>query len=693
VLSVEQTNYPLTLYAQEAGGQSLELRLAYNSDLFAPDVMARMVAQLGQLFTSLASATQVADLYRLPDAELWQLQQWNQTATPYPADKTFIDLFEAQVQQSPNATAIIYEGMTLSYAELDARANQLAHHLLAEGVQRESLIGLCVERSHEMVVALLAIMKTGAAYVPLDPAFPSERIKLVLEDAATPFVVTQSHLLDLLDAGQSVIVLDQIDTTTRPMSAPATTAQPHQLAYTIYTSGSTGKPKGVAIEHHSLVNFLCAMQKRPGLTAQDRCFAVTTIAFDIATLELYLPLIVGGSVVVAARDVPSDGQMLYQQLRETGATMMQATPTTWQLLETVGWDGIPTLKALCGGDTLPVNLAVALQGKVAELWNMYGPTEATVWASTTQVVADRVTLGQPFDNTTYYILDEQLNPVPIGGLGELHIGGVQVARGYVNRPKLTAERFIPNPFGAGKLYKTGDLCRFLPTGDVEFLGRTDFQVKIRGFRIELGEIETRLLEHPDIREAVVIVREDTPNDKRLVAYLVTHHAQTSLGSRTTASADLRTHLAATLPNYMLPSAFVTLDALPLTPNKKIDRRALPAPDRSAVSDSFVAPRTESERVLAELWGSVLGVETVSVNDNFFAVGGHSLLATQVIAHIQELFGVTLPIRDLFENPTIAECARLIEAAELAALNEDDLAGLLDEMDGFSDEELALLMGE
>ena len=482
-------------------------------------------------------------------------------------------LIEAQVERSPEAIAVVFDEDQLTYRELDDRANQLARHLQTLGVTSDVLVGLCVERSITMLVGLLGILKAGGAYVPLDPKYPRDRIAHILADSQAPLLITEQSLVsNLPDHTAQVLCLDtawnQIETEDTANLQP--TIQADNLAYVIYTSGSTGKPKGVQIEHRSLVNFLASMQTAPGLQTSDVMVAVTTICFDIAALELYLPLITGARVVIASTDVAADGKQLSQTLAATNATIMQGTPATWKMLLSSGWKGHTQFKVLCGGEALPRSLAQILQANAKSVWNLYGPTEATVWASVAQIheqANDRIgdahqdkntpnrddlePIGLPIANTQLYILDTSLQPVPVGIPGELHIGGHGLARGYLNRPELTQQRFIPNPFSnvsGSRLYKTGDLARSCPDGSIEWLGRLDHQIKLRGFRIELGEIEANLGQHPAIQGGVVMVREDNPGDQRLVAYYV---AQDAIPSTT-----LRDFLKTQLPDYMVPSAFV-----------------------------------------------------------------------------------------------------------------------------------------
>ena len=524
-----------------------------------------------------------------------------------------------------------------------------------------------MERSLSTIVGLLGILKAGAAYLPLDPDYPPERIAYILADSqATTLVTTKELATQLPSLPERVVCLDSDGESisarsTNNLSLPI---QPDSLAYVIYTSGSTGQPKGVQICHQSLVNFLDSMRSTPGLTDTDTILAVTTIAFDIAALEIYLPLIVGAKIVFASREVATDGRQLRSQLERSGVTAMQATPATWRMLLASGWQGNPQLKAICGGEALPAQLAANLVKNVSSLWNLYGPTEATVWSAMCSVNSEQqiesnadisVSIGRPIANTQIYILDNQLQPVPIGVPGELHIGGAGLARGYLNRPELTEQKFITNPFNdepGSRLYKTGDKARYLSDGTIEFIGRIDNQVKIRGFRIELGEIEATLIQHPDVSEAVVIVREDTPGEKRLVAYLVSE-------AETTATV-LREFLKSKLPSYMVPSAFVFLEVIPLTPNRKVNRRALPAPDAENLSaSSFIPPRNRVELQLSQIWSDVLNVSSIGVTSNFFDLGGHSLLAVRLMARIESKLGIHLPLTTLFTEPTIEEQANLL----------------------------------
>lgn len=653
--------------------------LEYNTDLFDDETITRLLNHYLILLEQIARDPnqRVADVPLLPEAERRLiLETWNATSQDYPRDLCTQQLFEAQANRTPAAIAIrgyALDGTetSLTYGDLDRRANQLAHYLRDKGVKPGVLVGVSVERTVEMVIGLLGILKAGGAYVPLDPAFPADRLAFMLEDAGLSILLTQARLKTELPAhiAAGAICLDSDWAAIAQENAGplAATAGPSDLAYILYTSGSTGKPKGVQIPHRALTNFLVSMQREPGLDAQDRLLAITTLSFDIAGLELYLPLITGASLILAKREEAADGLRLIELLGLFDITVLQATPATWRMLIEVGWQGTPGLKMLCGGEALPRDLALQLLERGGSLWNMYGPTETTIWSSTYEVKREDglIHLGHPIANTQLYVLDSQRQPVPIGVTGELYIGGEGVALGYLNRPELTSERFLPDPFQArpeARMYRTGDLVRYRADGTLEFLGRADFQVKVRGFRIELGEIETVIGKHPAVQQVVVTAREDRPGDKRLVAYVVPRPGQSPVAN------GLSGFVREQLPDYMVPTAFVSLEALPLTPNNKVDRKALPAPDLQRLESAtpFVAPRNPVEVALAAIWAEVLGIEKIGIHENFFDLGGHSLLATQVISRVRRQFEVDLPLRDLFENPTVAGLAAGIEAIQWAA---------------------------
>ncbi len=607
------------------------------------------------------------------------LVEFNDTKTDYPQDKLIHQLFEQQVERTPDNIAVVFNDQQLTYAQLNARANQLAHHLQSLGVGPDVPVAICVERCPEMVVGLLGILKAGGAYVPLDPAYPKERLAFMLEDTRAPVLLTQARIAASMPAHRAhVLCLDSGWGAIGRESEgnPVSRSTAGNLAYVIYTSGSTGQPKGVMIEHRSLVNYLCWVGEGSLGDALAHVPLTTNLTFDMCLKQLFPSLLRGGQVWMLPDDVTAEPAALLSALGARTEVGLNCVPSLWKaMLHAIDRgqaaspnEGLAYL--LFGGEQLSQDLIDKSLAALPNLqiWNIYGPTEATANACAAKIGSgDEVTIGHPIANTQIYILDPSLGPVSIGVQGELYIGGEGVARGYLNRPDLTAEKFIPHPFSTepgARLYKTGDLARYLPDGRIEFLGRTDYQVKIRGFRIELGELEAALREHSAVREAVVLTQEDAPGEKRLVAYVVAERE-----SRPAAS-DLRRFLRGRLPEFMVPSALVLLDALPLMPNGKVDRRALPALERARpeLENAIVIPRTPTEEVLAEIWVQVLGIERVGVHDNFFDLGGHSLLATQVVSRIRDTFEMEMPLRRLFELPTVAGLAESIEVARRAGQN-------------------------
>ncbi len=610
------------------------------------------------------AGTAPAEAAAAVDARLWQ---WNATATPLEARPRVEQWIARQAARTPAQPAVSARGTTLSYAELEARANRYANLLRSRGVDAGMRVGLCLSRGPELLPALLGVLKTGAAYVPLDPGFPRERLQYMAEDAAVKLVVTEVQHAELAGVPreqQLRVDEDAAEIAAMPDTAPE--ASPDWPAdattYVIYTSGSTGKPKGVVLPQRAVCNFLASMQRSPGIRSDDRLLAVTTLSFDIAVLELMLPLTVGAQVVIAQREETMDGEVLARLIAGHGITMMQATPTTWHLLLDAGWKAPKHFRALCGGEPLPPSLAERLLAQGVELWNMYGPTETTVWSTLARITdaQQRITVGRPIDNTQVWILDEKLQPCPVGAEGEICIGGTGVATGYHNRPELTAERFVADPLSmepGARIYRTGDLGRWREDGRIEHLGRLDFQVKIRGYRIELGEIEARLAALPGVARTVVTAREDQPGDVRLVAYFVPQAGQAP------EPAALREALRGVLPDYMLPQFVVPLDAMPLLPNGKIDRKALPAPSAPALpaagSEPKLMPRNEIERTVAAAMQAVLKLPQVGAQDDFFALGGHSLLAARLVGQINRELGVQLSLRTLFEAPTVERLASVV----------------------------------
>jgi len=670
----ETAKFDLTLTIEDRG-DALAAELEYNVDLFTATTAERMLAHFQILLEGIIAdpSQRISELPFLTAAERrQQLFDWNDTDSESPPHQTIHQLFERQAAQTPDAIAVVDEQREWTYGELNGRANQLAGYLTKLGVGPESLVGICVDRSNELVVGLLGILKAGGAYVPLDAAYPTERLRFMIDDAGIKTLLTQKGLIESLPPhGAEVLCLDTDSEAlvNESISNPPCAVVAGNTSYAIYTSGSTGKPKGVQVPHGAVVNLLNAVRKNQGFTNHDVLLAVTTLSFDIAALEIFLPLTTGARLVLVSREVAADGVRLAEKLTNSGATTMQATPSTWQMLFDTGWNGSKQFKILCGGEALNRNLADQLLAASEPAWNLYGPTETTIWSTTGKVETGPVNIGGPLDNTQVYVLSKDLQLVPAGAHGELHIGGDGVTRGYLNRPELTAEKFIPNPFSeksGTRMYKTGDLVRHLPDGKIEYLGRMDQQVKVRGFRIELGEIETALRQHGAINSAVVAAKDDAAGGKRLVAYVVFQNNNGATNSSVVIS-ELRELLKRQLPEYMMPSAFVVLETMPLTPNGKVDHRALPAPDQSRPETltGFIAPRTTTEEILAAVWSEVLNVKSIGVDDNFFELGGHSLLATRLVSKTRELFQVEIPLRRLFETPTIAGFAGAIDAAARA----------------------------
>ncbi|GAA5530710.1 amino acid adenylation domain-containing protein [Herpetosiphon gulosus] len=659
IQATEQTNYPLTLVVAPA--EQVECSLSYATERFDPVLIEAVLQGFCQ---TLIALTRQATLGQLPDlgVDQQQLAGWNATEQPL-SPFCLHELFQRQAQRTPQACAIIAANQSLSYAELDRQANQVAHYLCGLGVGPNSLVGIHIERSALMLVALLGVLKAGGAYVPLDPSFPLERLSYMAEDANIQVLLTAASSQPLAHSLQhgpwAVVDLDDcvVTLSSMPTTAPFPSAQPHDLAYAIYTSGSTGKPKGVLIEHQAVVNFVQSIQRQPGITSSDVLLAVTTLSFDIAVLELYGPLLCGATVVLASREAASDADQLIGLIEQHSITVLQATPATWRMLLTADWQGSSNLRALCGGEPLPRDLAGALLDRVAEVWNMYGPTETCVWSTCAQITpalllhSTQIPIGRPLANTQCYVLDAQQQPLPVGALGELYIAGAGVARGYHERPELTEQRFVPDRFSHNsnaRMYRTGDLARYRSDGTLECLGRIDQQVKIRGYRIELGEIETVLLSHPSVAQALVVVQLANV-DAQLIAYVI--GAAPDLTSEL-----LRQHLALQLPRYMLPSAIVALTEWPLTPNGKIDRQALPKP--WSEQPSLQIARDPLELQLQQLWTTVLGRQ-LGIHDHFLEHGGHSLIAIRFMALLNPLLEQPLPLTSLYQAPTIAEMAQLL----------------------------------
>ncbi len=671
----ERTNYPLTVSIDDHGaGFSITAQAAQGIDPHA--ICTYLQHALEQLVNALERQPQQAQqrsdtIDILPPAEKQQLLEgWNQTEQHYQRNITIHGLFEAQAQQHPQATALVYEGQTLSYGDLNARANRVAHYLKAQGIGTDALVGICTERSLEMVIGLFGILKAGAAYVPLDPAYPAERLGHMLTDAAPKVILTQTHLQEqlrnLLPQQGNASTLFCLDSATEelqacPASNPSIAVTEQSLAYVIYTSGSTGKPKGVGVGHGGIRNRLQWMQEAYALTAQDRILQKTPYSFDVSVWEFFWPLAYGATMVIAKPGGHQDPHYLAGLIREERISTLHFVPPMLDAyLGSIDRHDYPALRQVfCSGQALPTELQQRFHAHVkgVALHNLYGPTEASVdvtyWACREGDARHSVPIGYPIANTQIHILDRHLNPAPLGVAGELYIAGEGLARGYLNRPELTAEKFIPNPHAkkAGeRMYSTGDLARYLEDGSIDYLGRIDHQVKIRGFRIELGEIEAVLAAQEGITNAIVMARGESA-DMKLVAYVT--------GSRTDAAA-LKSALKQSLPEYMIPSHIVELESIPLTPNGKVDRKALPEPEQTRGATGYVAPVTETQEKLCAIWSDVLKIEKIGIHDNFFDLGGHSLLGLQAISRVNQTFSASVSVEVIFQSPTIASLAALID---------------------------------
>ncbi|MDQ6674586.1 MAG: amino acid adenylation domain-containing protein [Chloroflexota bacterium] len=658
-------NFDLFVNAVEVDG-AIRLECQYNTDLLEAQTVLRWLGALELLLTAAAKTPEqaVQALPILPAADRAALATWNATRVDFPRDAQLHTLVQQTVKRCPHAVAAVFDDTHLTYDQLDGRSNQLARRLRAMGVERNVRVGLCLERSTDILVALLGVSKAGGAYVPLDPSYPVERLAFMIRDSALPVIVTQDRLRHLLPVSDAhVLSIDGNDPGITVESdgsiEPLRNASSEDVAYVIYTSGSTGTPKGVLVPHRSVVNLLACTPATPGLSETDVIVAITTLSFDIAVFDLWLPLTRGARIVVAPREAAGDGALLLGILERSRATVLQATPATWHLLVDAGWQGRPGFKAISTGEALPVALAQELTARCDDVWNMYGPTETTVWSSHYRLPksVQSVPIGRPMGNTQLHVLDPQLQLVPVGVPGELFIGGDGVTLGYLGRAELTAERFIHDPFASStdaRLYRTGDLVRWRSDGTLDYLGRNDHQVKIRGFRIELGEIEALLTRHESVAQAVALAREDRPGDVRLVAYVV------AAVGMSCSDEELRSMLRALVPEYMVPQHIVVMAALPITPNGKVDRAALPGPELSnAPDDEYVSPRNETEQILAELWQEVLGIGRIGIHDDFFQLGGHSLLAARVVSRLARDRGIALPMRSIFEAPTVARFAPLM----------------------------------
>jgi amino acid adenylation domain-containing protein len=580
-------------------------------------------------------------------------------------DRRVDALIVEQAARTPEATAVVFRGAAWTYRDLVARADAVAALLAERGVVRGDIVGLHMNRSSGMLAAMIAVWRAGAAYLPLDPAFPKERLTLMAADSGTRIILCTDGGPRFEASGAAWLSIESAPGTgdrgpgvARDLVVESRVPSPQSrdLAYLLYTSGSTGRPKGVAVEHRSVVNFLLSMAEEPGLRAADRLLAVTTISFDIAGLELFLPLIVGATVVIAEEADALDGERLKSLLARHDVTAMQATPTGWRVLLDAGWQGSPGFKALVGGEALPQDVADALAARAGSVWNMYGPTETTIWSAVARVRAGApVLIGRPIANTGIYVLDRRGNPQPPGVVGEICIGGAGVARGYWNRDDLTAERFVSDPFlreFGGRMYRTGDQGRLLKSGELEFRGRADAQVKVRGFRVELGEIEAALAGAPGVRAAAAKAVTDDNGDARIIAYVEADAIDEAL---------LRERLRAKLPHYMIPQAIVALDEFPLTPNGKVDRNRLPDAARPQINGAhYVAPSGDTELLVARAFGEVLNAEKVSAEANFFDLGGHSILAIRALAILRRDIYPDLDLAAVFEASHVRDLARIID---------------------------------
>jgi myxalamid-type nonribosomal peptide synthetase MxaA len=674
----------LSVTERQAG---FSLSLEHNTDLFLPATAARM---LGHFATLLEEASEqpdrsIATLRMLGKDEQAELHSRGKGRARPGVPLLVHQQFVAQARSRPEATAVTFVDRSLSYRQLDERTNQLAHRLRLLGAGPEVRVGICLPRSLDLLVATLAVLKSGAAYVPLDPSLPALRLRTMLDDSGAALWIGRNGGPPLLrEAAARHLDLDEEEGLLSGLDRgpPAEGVSAENLAYLIYTSGSTGTPKAVAVPHGALANFLASMRERPGLTSDDTVLALTTLSFDISCLELFLPLVSGARILLTPDGLAGDGAALKRTLEASDVTLVQATPSTWRLLLVAGFSGSRSLRILCGGEAVTADLARQLLPRCRELWNVYGPTEATVWAALSRVrsAEEAALLDTPVDNTELHVLDEHLQLLPVGVPGELHIGGQALARGYHGRPELTAGRFIPDPFSPGqRLYKTGDRARRLADGRIEILGRIDHQVKLRGHRVELGEIEAVLAQHPDLAQVAVVVKEVGPEDARLIAYLVPRDARTPPASPGPSEEAWLAFARERLPGYMVPQIFVTLGQLPLTVAGKVDRRALPDPGPGPAAAPRRPPRDRDEELLTGLFGEVLGSEPPGIDQDFFRSGGHSLLAVRLIARFYQLFGIELPLGTFLQEPTVAGVASALRQLREARPPEEDLSSHLPDL--------------
>ncbi|MEO1433296.1 MAG: amino acid adenylation domain-containing protein, partial [Cyanobacteria bacterium J06633_8] len=688
-INVDEFELDLSLFLVESQ-EGLKGTFAYNQQLFEPQTIKRMICHFENLLQAVVDnpQTKVGEIAILSEIERHQiLVEWNQTALDYPRDKCIHQLFEEQVAKTPDAVAVVFQEQQLTYQQLDNRANQLANYLQTLGIKPDSKVGICIDRCLNMVVGILGILKAGAAYIPIDPNYPQERLSHMLDDSDVSVLLTTENLLSGLPANKAKQICLDRDWESlishQSNESPTSDVKPSNLAYIIYTSGSTGKSKGVMIEHNSLVNFTTTATKEYGINHRDRVLQFASISFDVAVEEMYPCLTNGATLILRTDEFLTNGHQMLQKCEQWGITVLDLPTAYWHQLASdlaTGESEVPQnlrLVIIGGEAVIPEKVRTWQKSfknnQCPELINTYGPTEATVVVTKCKLSESinkdtglaQMTIGKPFPNVQIYILDSCLNPVPIGVPGELHIGGLCLARGYLNRPELTAQKFIPDPFNRGmRMYKSGDLARFLPDGNIDFLGRIDHQVKIRGFRIELGEIETVLNQHAAVKEAIVIPQEYEAGDKRLIAYIVPKSTQSP------ASKELKEFLKSRLPEYMIPSAFVSLETLPLTPNDKVDRKALPKPDKNNLNleEEYLSARNDVEKKLVTLWEQAFRIQPIGIKDNFFSLGGNSLMATSMVAEIEKIFDKKLSQAVFFEASTIEQLAAILVQAEIATEN-------------------------
>ncbi|MGB7606717.1 MAG: amino acid adenylation domain-containing protein, partial [Lutisporaceae bacterium] len=653
---------------------STSIDIQYCTKLFNKATIERMYKHLDNIIQSITENIDIklSEVEMLTEEERQQiLIDFNNTKADYPKDKTIHQLFEEQVARTPDNIAVVYEDKQLTYRELNEKANQLARILREKGVSSNSIVGIMVERSLEMLIGILGILKAGGAYLPIDLEYPEDRVRYILEDSGAEIILTQSHLQSRIILSQEILILDNEQIFTGDKGNFHKISKPDDLAYIIYTSGTTGKPKGVMLQNNSLVNYINWFAEEVKITYTDKAILLSSYAFDLGYTALYPSILNGAELHIVAKEIYSEPEALIKYINDNRITYLKLTPSLYNTVCNSEYfsegKGLKSLRLIVlGGEQInvvDVEKTYKLYGNI-KIMNHYGPTETTVGTAANIIETDWLdefkalpVIGKPISNSKIYIIDRYSKLNPLGVAGELCISGVGLARGYLNRPELTAEKFVDNPFEPGtRMYRTGDLVRWLPDGNIEFLGRIDHQVKIRGYRIELGEIENKLLSYETVKETVIIARDDNSGSKYLCAYVV--------GAKELTISELREHLSKDLPNYMIPSYFIQLDKMPLTPNGKVDRKALPEPNGSISSGSeYEAPRNSTEEKLVTIWREVLGIEKIGINDNFFELGGHSLKATSLVAKIHKVLNTEIPLKEIFKAPTIKEISEYIRASE------------------------------